>query len=248
MTPISQSYRIKETLKACPTVARAKLAFEQWCDDVVCWNPKALNPALGDHPSYKGRSYDVALTLAGITFAGAKVAELGSRFSFFSPYVTAWAKSVHVSDLFAPRSWDTEGAPNYWGRLWRRVARKPGNLIVETRDMQATGYADGEFDVVVSFSAIEHIRGDGDIEAARELGRITKPGGFLVISTDLSDKFRQIGGYYYDDKALQERIIGPTGCDPFGEHDLSWAAADKWPHRHGGFEMSAALFVLKKPL
>jgi SAM-dependent methyltransferase len=59
---------------------------------------------------------------------------------------------------------------------------------LEVRDMDARelAFPDGSFDAVVSFSSIEHVGGPRDIgRAAREIGRVLKPGGHALIVTEL---------------------------------------------------------------
>lgn len=59
---------------------------------------------------------------------------------------------------------------------------------LEVRDMDARelAFEDETFDAVVSFSSIEHFGGPADIAAAaREIGRVLRPGGHALIVTEL---------------------------------------------------------------
>ena len=58
--------------------------------------------------------------------------------------------------------------------LQRTDVDRPGE------DIQALGFADDEFDLVVCNHVLEHVPDDG--AAVRELARITAPGGVAVIS------------------------------------------------------------------
>ena len=244
--PLNQSYQIAATLKAYPEVRRIKEEYEHWCRNVVRWEPWTLDPSLGKKGRvHVGRSYDCAITLAQIDFTGLVVAELGARASHFSPWLTGAARAVHVSDLFGA-SFASLGGLDYWSDLWGGSSFNPERLHAEAQDMTALTYPNDHFDAVISFSAIEHI--EDDTLAAREMGRVCKPGGYVVIGTDLSDEFRRTGGYYYDEEALWDRIIGPTGCSPLGDIDLSWERADKSPHKSGRFERTSCIFVLRKPV
>jgi SAM-dependent methyltransferase len=52
-------------------------------------------------------------------------------------------------------------------------------------DVRALSYADSTFDVVVSNSTLDHFTAVGEIETAlRELQRVLRPGGLLVITLD----------------------------------------------------------------
>jgi SAM-dependent methyltransferase len=58
-------------------------------------------------------------------------------------------------------------------------------LEVERMDGRALAFPDASFDVVFSVSSIEHFGGPADIaRAARELGRVLRPGGHAVIITE----------------------------------------------------------------
>ncbi len=52
----------------------------------------------------------------------------------------------------------------------------------------ATGYADSQFDCVISRDVLDHISKADAIAALKELYRITKPGGILVFTLDAPDE------------------------------------------------------------
>jgi len=246
MIPLNQSYRIAETIATRPDVAALTIEFRSWLKNVVRWTPYDTNPEIGYSPGqvHIGRYYDAALTMASIDFTGLRILELGARFSFLGSYLTGVAAEVHVSDLFAN---DQAGNLDQWDRLWSGAARRPERLHTGPIDMRTTGCADNAFDVVLNISAIEHVPDYGDIVTMIEMGRIVRPGGFIVIGTDISDRFRIKRGKYYDEDAIYERLIEPSGCSLYGPADLSWAGCEnKSPHRDGGFDRSACLFVLQK--
>ena len=229
--PINQVYHIKRTLAERPALARRKRMYEHWAKSLP-------------HYTKAGRSYDCAVAMQQVDFAGKTVCELGARDSIFGAYLTQWVSTVHVSDIFT--GWGDLGDEDHWRAIWKQAAFRPGRLQVATVDMRDIQWPDGLFDVVISFSAIEHIKGDGDIAAACEMARICKPGGKIIIGTEMSDRYRVHGGHYYDEDALFARIIVPTGCELDGEHDFAWNRADKQTHRSGAFEMSSCIFALSK--
>jgi SAM-dependent methyltransferase len=58
-------------------------------------------------------------------------------------------------------------------------------LEVRKMDARALDFADASFDVVFSLSSIEHFGDPWDIaRAAREIGRVLRPGGYAVIVTE----------------------------------------------------------------
>jgi SAM-dependent methyltransferase len=67
-----------------------------------------------------------------------------------------------------------------WEVLRKKAKGKASFLLEDARTLK---FPDAEFDVVYSMSVIEHIEGDGgDSQAIRELLRVLKPGGLLVLS------------------------------------------------------------------
>lgn len=54
----------------------------------------------------------------------------------------------------------------------------------ETADILSAPYPDHHFDAVISRDVVDHMPLAGAIQAVKELYRITKPGGFLVLTLD----------------------------------------------------------------
>jgi SAM-dependent methyltransferase len=89
------------------------------------------------------------------------------------------------------------------------VARSRGLPQVETRiaDAEDMPFADGEFDLCLSFAGL-HCFPHPDV-AAREIGRVVKPGGRFVGSVFLVD-----GGLRYEPLVVAGRlagVLGPSG-------------------------------------
>jgi SAM-dependent methyltransferase len=67
-----------------------------------------------------------------------------------------------------------------------RVPYPEERLEVHDMDARALEFADESFDAVISFSSIEHFGGPADVaRAAREIGRVLRPGGHAFIATEL---------------------------------------------------------------
>ena len=81
-------------------------------------------------------------------------------------------------------------------------------LVIDTGDMRAMPYADGQFDVIASMTAIHNIEDKpGRTQAIAEIWRVTKPGGQILIYD-----IRHAGAYADQLKALgaaDVRISGP---------------------------------------
>lgn len=105
-----------------------------------------------------------------------------------------------------------------------------GRVRSEAQDGRRITYPDASFDAAFSVSVLEHIPNGGDTAAIRELLRIVKPGGSVVVTVPYALRYREkyvdrdvyererVNGQrvfferHYDDEALQERLVEPTGA------------------------------------
>jgi len=232
MVKLNQTYKEKETLKQYPDIAKIKQNYIDFCLNKAKWNKY-------------GRAYDCSISLYNIDFKDKIVAELGARDSIFSSYLTQYVKKVHASDIFI--GWGDLGDLTYWDNLWKKFAIEPEKHISEFQDMTRTKYQDDFFDIVVSFSAIEHIPNNGDTLAAKEMARICKPGGKIIIGTEMIGGENTIwhsGGYFYSEKGLFERIIDPMESQIIGDYDFSYENSDKI--NFNGLEFTSCIFCLEK--
>ena len=69
---------------------------------------------------------------------------------------------------------------------WRKLTAGSPNLELAVADGRSLRFPDGAFDNAYSISVLEHIPDDGDIDALRELGRIVKPEGRVVLTLPYS--------------------------------------------------------------
>lgn len=71
-----------------------------------------------------------------------------------------------------------------------RTLLKLDNLVISKEDLRQLSFPDDRFDEILSISVIEHIFPEegGDIVALRELKRVLKKGGRLVITTPCKEK------------------------------------------------------------
>lgn len=102
-------------------------------------------------------------------------------------------------------------------------------LKFEIQDARSLNYEDNFFEGISSISCLEHISGEGDKEAVLEIKRVLKPGGVCVLTLpyiysgykeqflprkvytqDGKQKNPAFFSRYYDDKAVEERIIKPS--------------------------------------
>ena len=105
--------------------------------------------------------------------------------------------------------------------------RGPGRVHSELQDGRALTYPDASFDAAFSVSVLEHIPDGGDSQAIRELLRIVRPGGRVVVTVPFDRSYRETfvdGPVYerspvgsekvfferhYDRTALASRLFAP---------------------------------------
>jgi SAM-dependent methyltransferase len=128
---------------------------------------------------------------------------------------------------------------------------------LEVRDMDARRleFPDASFDVVVSFSSIEHFGGPSDIAtAAREIGRVLRPGGHAFLVTEVfvehhpldrapvltavrgltlgrrcagATPWRRPIGDCFTPRELQKRVIEPSGLTLMQPLQVTQSAASR---------------------
>jgi SAM-dependent methyltransferase len=89
-------------------------------------------------------------------------------------------------------------------------------------DATNSSLPDGAFDRILAVSVIEHFPDDGDTRFIREAARLLRPGGRLVITVPALNVYqenKEVVHYHgferrYDVRALQERLIAPSGLIP----------------------------------
>ena len=91
-----------------------------------------------------------------------------------------------ASNGFAVTAFDlSETAVEIAGRVLARYGL--GLAGCKTASVLDTGWPDGTFDAVVCFSVLDHMTVSDAKRALRELGRITRPGGLLLLAFDAPD-------------------------------------------------------------
>ncbi len=97
--------------------------------------------------------------------------------------LACWLAEHTEAEVVATDLWETEIAR--WRTLVAAVdptGRRFSRLQLEAADGTQLPYPDASFDAAVSISVIEHIPDDGDTAAIRELARVLRPGGTLVLT------------------------------------------------------------------
>jgi SAM-dependent methyltransferase len=107
----------------------------------------------------------------------------------------------------------------------------PGRVRSELQDGRALTYPDASFDAAYSVSVLEHIPDGGDTAAIRELVRVVRPGGLVVVTVPFDVRYRETfveGPVYerqpvgservfferhYDRATLAERLLGSDAAE-----------------------------------
>jgi SAM-dependent methyltransferase len=74
---------------------------------------------------------------------------------------------------------------------WRKLSAGQPRLTLRVADGRALPFEDASFDHAYSVSVLEHIPEPGDEQALRELARVTKPGGRVVVTLPYAQVERQ---------------------------------------------------------
>lgn len=141
--------------------------------------------------------------------------------------VAGWLPEAPVDRLLKTDLFDevvTDGLAAQLGRRARRVVgidvspvvarlaaeRHPG-LDARAADVRSLPFGDGDFDAVVSLSTLDHFDAAEEVEAAlRELARVLRPGGNLVLTMDnLSNPVIRLRN------SLPRRWLQRTGLVPY---------------------------------
>ncbi len=121
-------------------------------------------------------------------------------------------------------------------------------LEVRSMDARALEFEDASFDAVISFSSIEHFGSPSDIaRAAREIGRVLRPGGHAFLVTEVyldrhvtetapvhaaarvltagrrasRATLRRRTGDVFTRREILQRVVRPSGLDLMQDIDLS---------------------------
>lgn len=139
-------------------------------------------------------------------------------------YLTNFVRQVFATDLYAnPNEWTGDAPPTMLTHpaSLSPIPCNPRRLVVQHMDGRNLLYEDEMFDAVYSSSSIEHFGDWEDVSAAaREIGRVLKPGGILTLSTEYRVRGSGRGlpnVLMFIAAEFRSLIIEPSGLEPVDE-------------------------------
>jgi SAM-dependent methyltransferase len=126
-----------------------------------------------------------------------------------------------------------------WKKYYLNMSKKKGNIIFEYANAKKLPYENNSFDIVYIISVLHMITPveNGDIVSLKEIQRIIKPGGKLIIEIPRRDRYNEIfckrdnfeekyvgkalfSERLYDDTAIEERILKNVSGNLMQRYDL----------------------------
>ncbi len=142
---------------------------------------------------------------------GMKVLDVGSGNSIYPVYMAHKGCVVYATDFddFVFKIKDISKS------AWFRQLIVSGRLKIEVQDSRKFSYPDNFFDRICAVSTLEHIPGNGDIAAMKEINRVLKKSGRVFISVEanaLPKEFYVKHKFYYGHPYLSEYFDSSQCC------------------------------------
>ena len=137
--------------------------------------------------------------------AGARILDVGSPKDLAAMLARHRGYEVVATDILP----EAVLLSRRYARVQRLEGQGPGLVHSEVQDGRALPYADGSFDAAYSVSVLEHIPDRGDSAAIRELIRIVRPGGIVVVTVPFDRAYREtfVDGPVYERKPLGSEAV-----------------------------------------
>jgi 2-polyprenyl-3-methyl-5-hydroxy-6-metoxy-1,4-benzoquinol methylase len=260
VTPVPQKVSLNQTYQRAKTFNDYPEIKQTFDEITQLTDANGLYKIMPDGlKRYVGRIYDDAVLYhSNVDFKDKLVCELGARDGIFSSFLTKDVKQIYVSDYFEEWGKGTEydlGQMEYWSSIWKNAAFDSSKLVIECQDMTDLTYSNEMFDIVVCTSVIEHLYNQanwqGDILAMKEIYRVLKPGGLVLMSTDMGVVSKWVSGtHYYSKDDLFARLIDSCGFKMRGDYlfDIMDPDNDALTEHNGFAPVTPVVFSLEKPV
>jgi SAM-dependent methyltransferase len=142
---------------------------------------------------------------------------------------------VVATDLYGNEGWTTdfghEADAGVLDDAQRYCPRPIRSEAIEFKVMDGTdlgAYEDATFDIAWSLSSIEHFGGhENAAQAVREMARVVKPGGVVVIATEYIMLPDQTHDEWFNQSDFEKYVIGASKhLDLVEEMDWTWPPAE----------------------
>jgi SAM-dependent methyltransferase len=125
---------------------------------------------------------------------------------------------------------------------WRALAGDQPRLTFQVADGRAVPFEEASFDHACSISVLEHIAEPGDEQALRELARVVRPGGRVLVTLPHSREYRED---WRDDPAYVDH--GPIGGRHFFQRWYDDARLDRLVAAAPQLELASRELVRMQP-
>lgn len=209
-----------------------------------------------------------ALKQLGLLHEDATAVGVGAGIEKILFHLTNFVHMVYATDIYGEGGFSEETA---YGEMLTHPERycaipfRPDHLTVMYMDGRQLDFPDNQFDFAFSFSSIEHFGGHAAAaQAMREMARVVKPGGYIVITTEVVVNGLHHAEFFLPHE-LEQYLITPTGLNLIEEIDytlsnetlatvVDFEKADHshvLPHilcKYGNVYWTSVCFVLEKQL
>jgi SAM-dependent methyltransferase len=163
---------------------------------------RGLIPESYNYP-IRMRDWELGRVIASLQGGGyGKVLETGSFNTFLGLYLSTISDEVIISDIYGDRIkenilrrlgiWKKRRTQAPFEKWFYAMKYTQKNIHFKSVNLLKIPFDDNYFDLITSISVIEHI--PNPKPAYLEMIRCLKPGGKLLISTDISNKFMNYKG------------------------------------------------------
>lgn len=142
-------------------------------------------------------------------------------------YLANQIKMVYATDIYGEGEFADETA--YADMLtdptrYAKIPYREDHLTVMHMNALQLDFPDNYFDFAFSFSSIEHFGGRAAAaQAVREMGRVIKPGGAVILTTEVVLNGQTHEEFFLPDE-IQEYLINATGLLPIEDIDYTISA------------------------